>query len=99
MNEQQAVVIDTNVILRHLLNDHDEHSSRASALFLMVRLGEHSVRISGVSANPSLMYAASWMLALMRLHIHVLQIGGRHSATPCARWKKRPCWRLARILA
>ncbi len=36
-------VIDTNVILRHLLNDHAEHSPRAAALFLDVRRGEQSV--------------------------------------------------------
>lgn len=35
--------VDANVILRHLLNDHDDHSPRASALFLQVRQGEQLV--------------------------------------------------------
>lgn len=43
MSDQLAIVIDTNVILRHLLNDHDDHSPRASALFLQVRRGDLSV--------------------------------------------------------
>jgi len=38
-----TLTIDTNVILRHLLNDHDDHSPRASALFMSVRQGEQSV--------------------------------------------------------
>jgi predicted nucleic acid-binding protein len=43
MREQLTIVIDTNVILRHVLNDHDDHSPRASALFLKVRGGAASV--------------------------------------------------------
>lgn len=35
--------IDTNVILRHLLNDHDDQSPRAAALFLAVRTGDQTV--------------------------------------------------------
>lgn len=43
MSESHVVAIDTNVILRHLLNDHADHSPRASALFLKVRRGEQPV--------------------------------------------------------
>ena len=38
-----TLTVDTNVILRHLLNDHDDHSPRASALFMKVRQGEQTV--------------------------------------------------------
>jgi predicted nucleic acid-binding protein len=40
MTERPSALIDTNVILRHLLNDHPVHSGRASALFLSVRQGK-----------------------------------------------------------
>lgn len=43
MDDRDAAVIDTNVILRHLLNDHSDHSPRASAVFLRVRRGELTV--------------------------------------------------------
>lgn len=43
MSDQSVAVIDTNVILRHLLEDHAEHSPRAAALFLEVRRGEQTV--------------------------------------------------------
>jgi predicted nucleic acid-binding protein len=35
--------LDTNIILRHLLNDHPEHSPRATAFLESVRAGEMSV--------------------------------------------------------
>lgn len=35
--------IDTNILLRHLLQDHADHSPRASALFLAVRRGEEHI--------------------------------------------------------
>lgn len=37
------LTVDTNVILRHVLNDHENHSPRAAALFMKVRRGEQSV--------------------------------------------------------
>lgn len=37
------LAVDTNVILRHVLNDHENHSPRAATLFLRVRRGEQSV--------------------------------------------------------
>lgn len=43
MTGRSMLTVDTNVILRHLLNDHDDHSPRASALFLQVRQGEQLV--------------------------------------------------------
>lgn len=43
MTGSSMLTVDTNVLLRHLLNDHDEHSPRASALFLKVRQGEQIV--------------------------------------------------------
>lgn len=43
MSDRHTVSVDTNVILRHLLNDQPDHSRRASALFLKVRSGEASV--------------------------------------------------------
>jgi predicted nucleic acid-binding protein len=42
-NDLTMLTVDTNVILRHLLNDQDDHSSRAAALFLKVRRGEQAV--------------------------------------------------------
>lgn len=38
-----VAVIDTNILLRHLLNDHPDHSSRASRLLLEVRQGRKTV--------------------------------------------------------
>lgn len=38
-----SAAIDTNLILRHLLNDHADHSPRASKLFLEVRQGQRNV--------------------------------------------------------
>ena len=35
--------IDTNILLRHLLQDHDDHSPRASALLLKVRRGQQTI--------------------------------------------------------
>lgn len=43
MSKSPVVSVDTNVILRHLLRDHPDHSPRASALFLRVRTGDQSV--------------------------------------------------------
>lgn len=37
MTDSQMRSIDTNILLRHLLQDHDDHSPRASALLLAVR--------------------------------------------------------------
>ncbi len=36
-------MIDTNILLRHLLQDHDNHSPRASALLLGVRVGQERI--------------------------------------------------------
>lgn len=42
MSDIDVTVIDTNILLRHLLRDHQDHSPRASALLLRVRKGlEH----------------------------------------------------------
>jgi predicted nucleic acid-binding protein len=38
--------IDTNVLLRHLLADHPEHSPRASALMLRIQRGDVHVTMS-----------------------------------------------------
>ncbi len=38
--------LDTNVILRHILHDHSDHSPRATALILALDLGDTSVHIS-----------------------------------------------------
>jgi predicted nucleic acid-binding protein len=35
--------IDTNILLRHLLQDHDDHSPKASALLLDVRKGQQKI--------------------------------------------------------
>lgn len=35
--------IDTNILLRHLLQDHEDHSPRASALLLAVRTGKETI--------------------------------------------------------
>ena len=43
MSEVSLTTVDTNVIVRHLLDDHEDHSPRASALFLRVRQGEEAV--------------------------------------------------------
>ena len=43
MTGNPPAVIDTNLILRHLLNDHSDHSPRASRLFLAVRQGRQTV--------------------------------------------------------
>jgi predicted nucleic acid-binding protein len=42
-NPRLTRCVDTNVILRHLLNDHDQHSPRASTLFRRVRRSEEAV--------------------------------------------------------
>lgn len=38
-------ILDTNVLLRHLRQDHPDHSPRATAFFLRVERGEIRVRI------------------------------------------------------
>lgn len=43
MSERQIASVDTNILLRHLLQDHDDHSPRASALMRTVRTGETSL--------------------------------------------------------
>jgi predicted nucleic acid-binding protein len=43
MDESPLLAVDTNVILRHLLSDHADHSPRAAALFMRVRRGEQSI--------------------------------------------------------
>lgn len=43
MTDSPMQSIDTNILLRHLLQDHDDHSPRASALLLTVRRGEASI--------------------------------------------------------
>jgi uncharacterized protein len=40
-----AVFLDTNILLRHLLQDHPEHSRRATAFFGRVERGEIQARI------------------------------------------------------
>lgn len=40
--------IDTNIILRHLLGDHPDHSPKATALFTRIELGELEVQISDI---------------------------------------------------
>ena len=39
-------LLDSNVILRHLLQDHDDHSPRATALFERIRDGDLVAHIS-----------------------------------------------------
>ncbi len=41
-----AVFLDTNIFLRHLLQDHPEHSPRASAFFGRIERGEIQARIA-----------------------------------------------------
>ncbi|HWV23350.1 MAG TPA: PIN domain-containing protein [Thermomicrobiales bacterium] len=43
MSESAIRSIDTNILLRHFLQDHDDHSPRASALLLAVRRGEERI--------------------------------------------------------
>ncbi|HET7612951.1 MAG TPA: PIN domain-containing protein [Gemmatimonadaceae bacterium] len=43
MSETSIRSIDTNILLRHLLQDHDDHSPRASALLLDVRKGQRKI--------------------------------------------------------
>lgn len=38
--------LDTNVMLRQILNDHPDHSPRANALFHAIEQGQRAVRIS-----------------------------------------------------
>lgn len=39
-------LLDTNVVLRHLLQDHPDHSPRATALFARIGAGELNAHIS-----------------------------------------------------
>jgi predicted nucleic acid-binding protein len=43
MTDQITGTLDTNIILRHLLNDHPDHSPRASGLLYRVSQGEIAV--------------------------------------------------------
>jgi predicted nucleic acid-binding protein len=45
VNEPDAF-LDTSVLLRHILNDHSDHSPRATALIVLIESGERVVRIS-----------------------------------------------------
>lgn len=49
--------VDTNVVLRHLLQDDHDHSPRATALFEAVGRGELSVRIA-----PSVVFETVFVL-------------------------------------
>ena len=49
--------LDINVVLRHLLQDHADHSPRASALFERIGLGEIEVQ-----ATPSVVFEAIYVL-------------------------------------
>ena len=40
------IFLDTNVFLRHLLQDHQDHSPRATAFFARVERGEVQARIT-----------------------------------------------------
>jgi predicted nucleic acid-binding protein len=40
-----TVLLDTNVLLRHLLNDHPDYSPRARALFEQIERGERAVHM------------------------------------------------------
>jgi predicted nucleic acid-binding protein len=40
--------LDTNIVLRHLLQDHPDHSPRATAYFRRIALGELRVRTSEI---------------------------------------------------
>jgi len=39
-------LLDTNVLLRHILGDHPDHSPRSSALFDAIERGERAVRLA-----------------------------------------------------
>ncbi|MBX3071056.1 MAG: PIN domain-containing protein [Thermomicrobiales bacterium] len=41
-----SAFVDTNIVLRHILQDHEDHSPRASALMERIESGEIVVRIS-----------------------------------------------------
>lgn len=43
MTDSMIASIDANTLLRHLLQDHDDHSPRASALLLAVRQGQRKI--------------------------------------------------------
>lgn len=43
MTDIQMKSIDTNILLRHLLQDHNDHSPRASGLLLAVRKGQEKI--------------------------------------------------------
>jgi predicted nucleic acid-binding protein len=43
---QPDALLDTNVLLRHVLQDHPDHSPRATALFSSIEQGERAVRIA-----------------------------------------------------
>lgn len=43
MTDASMRSIDTNILLRHMLQDHDDHSPRASALLLAVRKGQEKI--------------------------------------------------------
>jgi len=49
--------VDTNVVLRHLLQDHEDHSPRASALFAAVGRGEISIQFT-----PSVVFETVFVL-------------------------------------
>ena len=38
--------LDTNVLLRHVLQDHPDHSPRSTALFVAIEHGERAVRLA-----------------------------------------------------
>ena len=42
---QPEILLDTNVLLRHLLQDHADHSPRATAFIALIEQGERVVRI------------------------------------------------------
>lgn len=43
MSERVPIAIDTNILLRHLMHDHPDHSPRATELLLSVGRGDQKV--------------------------------------------------------
>lgn len=43
MTDRTPIAIDSNILLRHLLQDHSDHSPRASQLMLSVRKGQQRI--------------------------------------------------------
>lgn len=67
-------LLDTNILLRHLLQDHLDHSPRATALFDSIERGDRVVRLTDTVVFETI-FTLERSLRVPRLAIHDMLYG------------------------